>query len=73
MTWNEIYNRAIDCACGDWRLKAKDYARGEVREFVMLKKNYDIETAEIPEDEIDYYCKEYDIEFSDNGSIKTWR
>ena len=26
-TWDDIYERAIDTACGDYRLKAKDTAR----------------------------------------------
>lgn len=69
LTWNEIYERAIDTACGDYRLVAKDNARQEVRELVLKIHKYDIETAEIPENEVDYYCGLHCIEFYDNGSI----
>lgn len=72
MTWNDIYERAIDKGCGEPELKAKDNARWQVRELVLEKENYDIETAEIPENEVDYYCGLYCIEFNSNGNIRSY-
>ena len=69
MTWNEIYERADGTCCGDFKLRAKDTARWEVRELVLEKEDYDIETAECPEDEVDYYCDLHDIRFYEDGSI----
>lgn len=69
MTWNEIYERAIDTACGDYRLIAKDNARQEVRELVLKVHKYDIETVEIPENEVDYYSELHNIRFYENGFI----
>jgi hypothetical protein len=72
MTWDEIYERAEDTACGDWRLNAKDEARWQVKCLVLEKENYDIDKAEIPEDEVDYYCGLHDIKFDDYGNIDTY-
>lgn len=70
MTWDEIYERAEGCAFGSNELIAKDNARWEVRNLVLEKEKYDIETAEIPEEEVDYYTDLWNIEFYDNGDIK---
>lgn len=72
MTWDEIYERADGTGFGDPELRAKDIARCEVRELVFRKEGYDIETAEIPEDEVDYYCGLHNIRFYENGIIDSY-
>lgn len=72
-TWDELYDAAIDTACGDWRLRRKDNAREEVRELTMRLGYADLEIAECPEDEVDYFCKNLDIRFDDNGFITRWK
>ena len=69
MTWDEIYQRAEDKPYGSDELDAKDEARYEVQQFVLEQENYDLETAEIPEEEVDYYCEKYDIFFDEQGHI----
>lgn len=73
MTWDEIYERAEDKPCGSDELNAKDEARFEVGSLVMEKENYDIETAEIPEEEVEYYCDLYDIRFDEDGKISSYK
>lgn len=68
-TWDDIYDRAIDAGYGDDTLTAKDEARWQVRDFVLDLGDDDIEDAECPEYEIDFYCKEYSILFDINGNI----
>ncbi len=68
-TWDNIYERAIDTACGDWRLKAKDAARWQVRNFALEHGEMDVEEAEVPEDAVEDYCKKYSIVFDTNGNI----
>ncbi len=69
LTWDDIYERAIDTACGDWRLKAKDTARWQVRNFALEQGEMDLEEAEVPEDMVEDYCKKYSIVFDTNGNI----
>ena len=72
MTWDDIYVRAEDCACRSYELNAKDNARYEVGQLVFEKEGYDLETAEIPEEEVEYYCDLHSIVFNDNGNIRTY-
>lgn len=69
MTWDEIYDAAIDTGYGDSKLKRKDNARYQVVCFIEDVLGIDIENAECPEDEIDYYVEQYNILFDDNGYI----
>ena len=68
-TWDDLYNRADGAACGEDTLKAKDTAREQVRQFVIMFGLDDPEKEECPEDAVDDYCKEYNICFDENGNI----
>ena len=70
MTWDEIYERADGCGYGSDELTAKDTARWQVRNLVLDKENIDIEEAECPEDEVDYYTGLWNIRFDENGNIQ---
>ncbi len=69
MTWDEIYERAEETGYGDPRLKAKDEARYQVGQLVLEKEGIDIEEAEVPEEEVDYYAGLWNIRFDENGNI----
>lgn len=69
MTWDEIYENAIGCACGESALKAKDEARWQVRDFVMGMGYPDPEDDEIPEETIEKYCDTMAIQFDERGNI----
>lgn len=68
-TWDEIYKRADGCCFGEDNLKAKDNARENVRWLALEWGEDDLEKAECPEDEVDYYCDKYNILFDENGHI----
>lgn len=68
-TWDEIYKRADGCCFGEDNLKAKDNARENVRWLAIEYGEDDLENAECPEDEVDYYCDKYNILFDENGHI----
>lgn len=68
-TWDEIYKRADGCCFGEDNLKAKDNARENVRWLAIEYGEDDLENAECPEDEVDYYCDKYSILFDENGHI----
>ena len=68
-TWDEIYQRADGCGFGEDNLKAKDNARENVRWLALELGEDDLEKAECPEDEVDYYCNKYNILFDENGHI----
>lgn len=72
MTWNEIYENAIDCACGEDALKVKDTARYEVKELCLEKEGYDLDKCEIPKEEVEYLCDLHCIKFYDNGTISNY-
>lgn len=59
MTWDKLCERADGEACGSPALKAKDEARGQVRELILYKEGYDIEDRESPEEEIENFLAEY--------------
>jgi hypothetical protein len=68
-TWDEIYQRADGCCFGEDNLNAKDNARENVRWLALEWGEDDLEKAECPEDEVDYYCDKYNILFDENGHI----
>ena len=68
-TWDEIYERADGCCFGENNLKAKDYARENVRYFALAYGEEDLEEVECPEDEVEHYCDKYNILFDENGHI----
>lgn len=68
-TWDEIYQRADGCCCGEDKLNAKDNARENVRWLALEWGEDDLEKAECPGDEVDYYCDKYNILFDENGHI----
>ena len=68
-TWNEIYEAADGCCFGENNLKVKDNARENVRCLALEYGENDLEKAECPEDEVEYYCNKYNIRFDENGHI----
>lgn len=68
-TWDEIYEAADGCCFGENNLKVKDNARENVRCLALEYGEDDLENAECPEDEVDYYCDKYNILFDENGHI----
>ena len=68
-TWDEIYQRADGCCFGEDNLNAKDNARENVRWLALEWGEDDLEKAECPEDEVDYYCDKYNVLFDENGHI----
>lgn len=56
-TWDEIYERAEDKAFGDDELSAKDKARSELEDIIKEKTGVDINSYEIPEEEIDLFLE----------------
>lgn len=70
-TWNELYKAAEGAGCGEFSLKVKDNARGEVREFVLEKAGHDLDKDEIPEETVEAYCNKYNLQFNENGNIVT--
>lgn len=68
-TWNEIYEAADGCCFGENYLKVKDNARENVRCLALEYGENDLEKAECPEDEVEYYCNKYNIRFDENGHI----
>lgn len=68
-TWDEIYAAAEGCGCGENGLRAKDNARENVRCLALEHGETDLEEAECPEDEVEYYCNKYSILFDVDGHI----
>ncbi len=70
-TWDDLYERAIDTGYGDTRLKAKDEARWTLTQIILDKKGYDIDECECPEDEIERFLWESDVEywFDERGNL----
>ena len=69
MTWDEIYERADGKGYGSDELTAKDNARAAVRNLVLDIEDIDIEDAECPEDEVEYYAKRWHLHFDESGNI----
>ena len=69
MTWDEIYEAAVDTGFGDDRLKAKDEARYQVKSLAMELGGSDLDKDECPEDIVDDYCKAMKIRFDERGNI----
>ena len=68
-TWNEIYEAAEGCGCGESGLRAKDNVRENVRCLALERGEADLEEAECPEDEVEYYSNKYSILFDEDGHI----
>ena len=70
-TWDELYERAIDCACMSPELRAKDHARFLLRDIILEEVGYDIEKCECPEEEIDTFLWKRDnaVLFDENGCL----
>ena len=62
-TWDDLYERAEDAACGEPNLRAKDNARFVLREIIEEIKGYDIEECEIPEEEIEIFLEKADRKY----------
>ena len=75
MTWDEIYETAMDKGFGDFELKRKDNARYEVVLFVEENFGFNLEyegeenVIECVEDWIEYYTEKYNISFDEEGHI----
>lgn len=69
MTWDEIYEAAVDTGFGDDRLKAKDEARYQVKSLAMELGGSDLDKDECPEGTVDDYCKAMKIRFDERGNI----
>lgn len=75
MTWDEIYEAAIDKGCGEPELVRKDNARYEVVGFIEDNFGFNIEQEceknliECVEDWIDTYSEHYSISFDEQGHI----
>ena len=69
MTWDEIYDRAIDTAFGDPRLKAKDEARFNICQLALELGMPDLENEGIPEEAVKGVCDVLDIRFNEHGDI----
>jgi hypothetical protein len=70
-TWDEIYNNAIDAACGSRELKTKDNARYELECIIFESTGIDINSYDVPEDEIELFLARSKNQylFDDNGHI----
>lgn len=70
-TWDEIYDRAIDCACGSPELKAKDTARYDMKDIIKKETGEDIDKAEVPEDVIEDFLRasNFTYLFNENGNM----
>lgn len=68
-TWNEIYENAIDKACGSSELRAKDEARFQVRNLTIDLGAPPLDESEVPEDVVEDYCKSLNIKFDECGNI----
>ena len=68
---NDLYERADGTACGDSKLRAKDNARAVLEEIIKEKTGIDINTCEIPEEEIERFLEESDEKywFNEDGNL----
>ena len=70
-SWDDLYERAIGCACLSRELKAKDEARWELTCIIKEETGIDIDECEIPEEEIEHFLENADREywFDEFGSL----
>lgn len=70
-SWDDLYERAEGAACGDPELRAKDNARAILEEIIKEKTGNDINTYEIPEEEIEDFLKKSEEEywFDEDGNL----
>ena len=69
-TWDDLYERAMDCAFMSHELRAKDNARLLLRDIILEEDGYDIEKCECAEEEIDAFLwkRENPVLFDENGN-----
>lgn len=74
-TWDDLYQRAMDCSYGSNELSAKDEARHQIGQLIFLETGLDIESCECAEDEIDRFLQEraQPITFDENGNIISFK
>lgn len=70
-SWDALYERAADKPFGSNELSAKDEARNQLRDEIMIKRGFDIEECESPEEEIETFLSEENISyyFDENGNM----
>lgn len=70
-TWNDIYERAMDCDFMSHELRAKDNARLLLRDLILEEDGYDIENCECAEEKIDAFLwkRENPVLFDENGNL----
>lgn len=70
-TWDEIYERAEGCACGEPNLRAKDNARAILTEIIFEVTGANIDDCEIPEEEIEIFLESSNKKylFDEDGNL----
>lgn len=70
-TWNELYEKAVNCGCGSPELLTKDEARNQLGELILCECGYNIEQSDCAEDEIDIFLlnRETPVLFDERGNI----
>lgn len=70
VTWEDIYNRAIDKGCGSPELRAKDEARWQITQ-IMLEQGINPDEADCPEECIEDFMNDdvRDYLFDENGNL----
>lgn len=70
-SWDDLYERADGAACGSPELCAKDNARTILEDIIKESTGIDINTCEIPEEEIEHFLKESRKEywFYEDGNL----
>lgn len=70
-SWDALYERATDKPFGSNELSAKDEARNQLRDEIMIKRGFDIEECESPEEEIETFLSEENVSyyFDENGNM----
>lgn len=70
-TWDDLYERALNRGCFSPELRAKDEARGQLRELILEELSHDIEQDECSEDAIDKFLfeREKPVLFDIYGNI----
>ena len=71
LTWDDLYIRALETGFGSAELTAKDNARAYIGNYAKEHFGIDIEAAEIPEEEIDWFLEEHPElnRFDENGRM----
>lgn len=71
-TWDDLYERAIECDCNSNELRAKDEARWQLTKLIREECGYDIDERECPEEEIEIFIwkRQRSVLFDDCGNIR---